>query len=216
MRLLVLGGTRFIGRALVEEALARGHDVTALHRGVTGRLPDGVDVRTADRTDPGALRRALGDDRWDAVVDTWAQAPRVVADAVEALAGRVEQYAYVSSRSVYRWPIPPGADETAPVVDATGADAELVWVDEADLEAAGARPWDQLPCWVPETGDLVGLMATRADAAHDAGLVCRPVEESVGDTWSWLQAEGWPAQRPDRPTVGLPPEVEAALLGAAH
>jgi hypothetical protein len=67
---------------------------------------------------------------------------------------------------------------------------------------------------VPETGELVGLMATRAEKVHDAGLVCRPVEETVAGTWAWLQAEGWPAARPDRPPVGLPEDVEAALLGA--
>ena len=74
-------------------------------------------MRRADRTSPAELRAALGDDTWDAVVDTWSAAPRVVADAAELLSGRAGHYGYVSSRSVYRWPIPVGADESAPVVD---------------------------------------------------------------------------------------------------
>ncbi len=65
MRLLVLGGTRFVGRAVVEEALARGWEVDAVHRGVTGALPDGARALHADRTDPAgpggrARRRHLG------------------------------------------------------------------------------------------------------------------------------------------------------------
>jgi 2'-hydroxyisoflavone reductase len=117
MRLLVLGGTRFVGRAVVAEALARGDEVTAVHRGVTGSLPDGVTTLHADRTDPVALAAALHGGDWDAVADTWAGAPRVVADAAALLADRAERYAYVSSRSVYVWPPRVGGDESGPVVD---------------------------------------------------------------------------------------------------
>ena len=69
MRLLVLGGTRFVGRAVTTDALARGWDVTALHRGRTGHLPAGVRVLHADRTDTHALAAALGQQQWDAVAD---------------------------------------------------------------------------------------------------------------------------------------------------
>src|ERR1700730_3354532 len=137
MRVLVLGGTHHVGRAVVETALARGDDVTTLNRGVSGHQPPGALALHADRTDPAALRAALssaprgsaargsgprgsgprGGGTWDAVIDTWSGAPRVVADAAALLAGRAAHYGYVSSRSVYRWPIPPGAGESAPVVD---------------------------------------------------------------------------------------------------
>jgi nucleoside-diphosphate-sugar epimerase len=131
MRLLVLGGTHHVGRAVVETALARGDEVTTLNRGVSGHQPPGARALHADRTDPAALRAALssepgGDGAWDAVIDTWSGAPRVVADAAGLLADRATHYGYVSSRSVYRWPFPVGGDESAPVVDGdpAGADGE--------------------------------------------------------------------------------------------
>src|ERR1700678_2802169 len=117
MRLLVLGGTHHVGRAVVEEALARGDQVTTVTRGVSGAPAAGVDARYADRTEAGQLSAAIGDDTWDAVIDTWSQAPRVVRDSAALLADRVGHYGYVSTRSVYSWPVASGADESAPLVD---------------------------------------------------------------------------------------------------
>src|SRR4051794_28588961 len=108
MELLVLGGTHHVGRAVVADAVARGWRVTALNRGQSGVLPDGATRLVADRTDAEQLRSALGDRSWDLVVDTWAKAPRFVADAAELLAPRVGRCGYVSSRSVYTWPPAPG------------------------------------------------------------------------------------------------------------
>src|SRR5262249_44483454 len=108
MRLLVLGGTHHVGRAVVEAALARGDQVTTLNRGETGKDVPGAQVRRADRTDAAQLRAALGDDTWDAVVNTWSWAPRVVSESAALLSGRAGHYGYVSSRSVYAWPIPAG------------------------------------------------------------------------------------------------------------
>lgn len=325
MRLLVLGGTRFVGRAVVEDALARGWDVTALHRGVTGALPGAVAALHADRTDEQALARALGDGTWDLVVDTWAGAPRVAGTAARLLTGRTGAYGLVSSLSVYVWgehvdetsPLvegDPGAGETDYAADkrggelavlaqaadallaraglilgpyedvgrlpwwlgrtarggrfvapgrpdrplqyvdvrdlaawllsaleqgrtgpydvtgpsghattrtlleacvrASGGTAEPVWVDEAALEAAGAQPWTQLPAWVPEHGEFTGFLESDPAAAAAAGLVCRPVAQTVDDTWAWLQAEGWPPPRPGSPAPGLPEELEARLLAS--
>jgi len=121
MRLLVFGGTHHVGRAVVEAALARGDQVTTLNRGESGRDVPGAEVRRADRTDSAQLRAALGDDTWDAVVDTWSFAPRVVSESAKLLSGRAGHYSYVSSRSVYVWPFPAAADESAPVVDGDAA-----------------------------------------------------------------------------------------------
>ncbi|MER6303050.1 NAD-dependent epimerase/dehydratase family protein [Kitasatospora sp. NPDC001539] len=114
MRLLLLGGTKFVGRAVAEEAVARGWEVTALNRG-TRPAPEGVRLLVGDRTAEDSLA-ALAAGEWDAVVDTWSWAPAAVRDSARALNGRVGHYAYVSSRSVYDAPLRAGADETAPVV----------------------------------------------------------------------------------------------------
>jgi 2'-hydroxyisoflavone reductase len=101
-------------------------------------------------------------------------------------------------------------------VAATGSDARLVWIPEDDVLAAGAQPWTQLPVWVPEGGDFAGFLESDATKARAAGLRCRPVEETVADTWAWLQALGPAPQRDDRPVHGLPAELERALLAAAR
>jgi 2'-hydroxyisoflavone reductase len=116
VRLLVLGGTHHVGRAVVEVALAAGHAVTTVNRGSVAPA-DGVDARSADRRVEGELESALDGGSWDAVIDTWSHEPVVVREAARVLSGRVGHYGYVSSRSVHTWPIPSGADESAPVVD---------------------------------------------------------------------------------------------------
>ncbi|MFD0856384.1 reductase, partial [Actinomadura adrarensis] len=121
MRLLILGGTEFVGRAYVEEATARGFGVTVFNRG-TNEAPDGVTVLLGDRKAPGGLA-ALEQGEWDVVVDTWSWAPAAVRDAAELLKDRAGRYVYVSSRSVYEFPTAAGADESAPLVDGS-ADEE--------------------------------------------------------------------------------------------
>ena len=327
MRLLVLGGTHHVGRAVVEAALARGDDVTTVNRGVSGKDVPGARARRADRTDQAELRAALAGDTWDAVVDTWSRAPRVVSDAASLLSGRAGHYGYVSSRSVYRWPMPAGADESAPVtggdpaseqaddyaaakrggelavlehfdgpsvlaraglilgpyelvgrmpwwlrrierggdvlapgprdmpiqyidcrdlaawllhaagarisgafnavsrpghatmesllgaaVAATGSDARLVWADPEVIEAAGIQPWIELPVWVPPDGEDAAVHDGDVSAIYAAGLTCRPVQETVADTWRWLQAEGDPPVRDGGLKHGLDPDREREVL----
>jgi nucleoside-diphosphate-sugar epimerase len=107
MRLLVLGGTRFLGRAVVAEALAAGWDVTTLTRGVSGAPPAGVDARTGDRTTEAGLA-VLDGGRWDVCVDTSGFVPRDVLAGARRLAGRVGHYVFVSSLSVHPgWPMDP-------------------------------------------------------------------------------------------------------------
>jgi 2'-hydroxyisoflavone reductase len=328
MRLLVLGGTHHVGRAAVEEALARGDQVTTLTRGVSGPSAPGAVALHADRTDPLALRAALGDATWDAVIDTWSGAPRVVLDSATLLAGRSGHYGYVSSRSVYQWPPAVGLDESGPVVAgeagseasddyaaakrggelaalegfgtdrtvlaraglilgpyeivgrmpwwlrrierggdvlapgpadlplqyidcrdlarwllhaadegiagtfntvsrpghatmaslldaaiaATGSDARLVWVPPEVILAAGIAPWTELPIWLPPDGEAAGLHSGDVSAVYAAGLSCRPVEETVADTWAWLQREGDPPVAPGRPAHGLDPGRERDVL----
>ncbi|MFC7898103.1 SDR family oxidoreductase [Streptomyces sp. NPDC057381] len=122
MRLLVLGGTEFVGRAVVEDALGRGWEVTVLHRG-RHAPPPGVRALRGDRTAPDGLAALTGDGTWDAVVDTWSAAPRAVRDSARLLRDRVGRYVYVSSCSVYAWAPPAGYTEDAPLVEGASADA---------------------------------------------------------------------------------------------
>ncbi|SBT37072.1 NAD-dependent epimerase/dehydratase family protein [Micromonospora auratinigra] len=328
MRLLVLGGTGFVGGAVVREALRRGWTVTVFNRGLHGELPAGVRRLRGDRTVPDGLAALTGGE-WDLVVDTWDGAPRAVGDAARALLGAVPQYVYISSGSVYAVPVPAGVGEEAPTVEgdanavdgdyaqlkaggeraatavfgdrallvraglilgpgedigrlpwwlhriarggevlapgprdlpvqyvdvrdlagwlldrgaagaggaynvisrsghttmgglldaavaATGSDAVLRWTDPEPILAAGVEPWNDLPIWIPEGHEYRWLQERGVEKAYAAGLVCRPVAETVADTWRWLGEVGRvPARagRPARAAVGLDPAREAALL----
>lgn len=328
MELLVLGGSGFVGRAVVDEGLARRWNVSTLNRGT--RTPvAGVNALSGDRASPDGLA-ALGSRRWDIVVDTWSWAPIAVRNAAEALVGRAGRYVYLSSRSVYTFPVTAGAGEGAPrvaasaadtgfddyarakagaenavteafgdrsllvraglilgpgedvgrlpwwltriarggdvlapgdpeagiqfvdardlarwalsaaerglggpfdvvspighatmggllraCVAATGSSAVLRWANEDAIAAAGVEPWTQLPIWLPQGEAHDTMHGADVSKAVSAGLDCRPVEQTVTDTWHWLQSIGGVApQRQDRPAVGLDPRTEGRILSA--
>ncbi|MDX2558465.1 NAD-dependent epimerase/dehydratase family protein [Streptomyces sp. TX20-6-3] len=329
MKLLMLGGTEFVGRAVVEAALARGWEVTVFHRG-RHAAPEGVTSLIGDRTTGPEGLAALATGSWDAVVDTWSAAPSAVRDVARLLADRVGRYAYVSSRSVYAWPAPAGLDEDGPLVEGsaddgdvpyaeakrggelaataafgadrtllvraglilgpyenvgrlpwwlgriarggpvlapgpaslsvqyvdvrdlaewtldavaaglsgpynlvsppghvtmgdlldacvrvTGSGADLRWTAPEALVKAGVAPWSELPVWLPPGEMYDAMHAADVSRALAAGLRCRSAEETVADTWAWLESVGGTApQRPDRPQVGLSPEREAEVLAA--
>jgi 2'-hydroxyisoflavone reductase len=100
MRLLVLGGTRFLGRGVVDAALAAGDEVTTLTRGVSGEPPDGVEALHGDRSTPDGLDVLRGR-QWDAVVDTSGFVPNVVGRGAALLADAVGHYVFVSSINAY-------------------------------------------------------------------------------------------------------------------
>ena len=135
----MLGGTQFVGHAVVVDALARGWDVTVANRGQSGAAASGAQAVVLDRTVDGAFD-LLGDARFDLVVDTWSGAPYVVRDAARALAARSGRWVYVSSRSVYAWPIPVGGDESAPLTEADpDADVTEYAADKRGAELALER-----------------------------------------------------------------------------
>lgn len=333
MRLLILGGTQFLGRHIVDSARRRGHALTLFNRGRTNPTPiAGVEQVRGDREHDLSL---LAGRRWDAVIDTSGYLPRIVRASAAALADSVETYAFVSSISAYDAFPRPGLDEDAPtapdppadeedvtghygelkaacersvedvlpgraliirpglivgphdpterftywvrrlavgdrvlapaapdqpvqLIDArdlaewivrmaergatgvynatgpadrltlgrmleriraaTGARANLVWVQEDQLADAGVAPWDELPLWLDldRNPDLRGFLAVDVGRALAAGLGLRPLEDTVLDTLAWVRERGEDA--PARPAgallppAGLAAEREADLL----
>ncbi len=163
MKLLVLGGTEFVGRALVEEGLARGWEVTTFNRGnhaADPRVEAIVGDRRAglDRLDPRV---------WDVVADTWSWEPSTVRDSARFI--HTDRYVYISSRSVYTWPRPPGSTEDSPTVEAS-AD------EESHDDYARAKRGAELA--------VLDAFGDRAVLAR-AGLILGP-RENIGRLPYWL------------------------------
>jgi nucleoside-diphosphate-sugar epimerase len=119
MKILFVGGTGNISTSCVEWALGRGHEVGILNRG-RRPSPFGPEVAllAGDRDEPGTLRQAAAASRWDMVVDFVAFRPSQVDAAVEAFDGRVGQYVFISSASVYQKPpARPVITEDTPLVN---------------------------------------------------------------------------------------------------
>ncbi len=109
MRILVLGGTRFVGRSFVEEALAGGHEVTLFNRGTTH--PELFSDLETLRGDRGRDLTALSGRSWDAVFDPSCYLPRLARMSAEALLDHAGHYTFVSSLSVYADEATLGQDE---------------------------------------------------------------------------------------------------------
>ena len=125
LRILILGGTGFIGPNQVRYALARGHKVSVFNRGKTnpGELPAGVEHLEGDRN--GKLDALKGRD-WDAVIDNPTTLPRWVRDAAAILKGHTDHYMFISTISVYSDNSKVGADETAPLIELKDPTVEQV------------------------------------------------------------------------------------------
>jgi 2'-hydroxyisoflavone reductase len=334
MRVLVLGGTWFLGRTVVEEALQRGHEVTAFNRGQSGPDTPGVRSVRGDRTNASDIAALLDHGPWDAVIDCSGMVPKNVLACARSLVDAAPRYAFVSTVNVYKgWPVDPLSEgspirdcepdasdepdspsekwndqyarlkagceravscvyEDAALVlrpgviigpyeyigrlpwwlrrldrggrvlapglpgrqiqpidardiaifildavtlsvygtynlaapmghgtfsqflaicrDATRSNAELVWVDDDFLTSRGVTMWTELPLW----RTYVGTWSVDAEQARRVGLVCRPLRETVMDTWRWLTEGGTPVNSFRAREIGMHPEKEMALLAA--
>ncbi|MEV4500868.1 NAD-dependent epimerase/dehydratase family protein [Streptomyces klenkii] len=115
MRILIMGGTWFLGRSVAQEALELGWQVTTFNRGRSGADVPAVEVVRGDRTNPVDLARLAAAGPWDAVIDTSsaALAPRDVLAGATALEGVAGRYVYVSTVNAYRgWPSDPLAEDS--------------------------------------------------------------------------------------------------------
>jgi 2'-hydroxyisoflavone reductase len=198
MKLLILGGTRFLGRHLVESALGRGHEVTMFNRGrLNPELFPEVERLSGDRD--GQLD-ALRGRSWDAVVDTSGYLPRVVRDSARLLADAAGHYTFVSSISVYSDTRAPGVDEGRDVARIT----------DEELREAEALPQSELlsaPFFWERYGALKALCERAAEGEMPgrvlnvrAGLIVGPHDYSDRFTyWPRRVAEGGDVLAPGDP-----------------
>lgn len=188
----MIGGTRFVGKHVVEQALARGHDLTIFHRGQTGRelFPD-VEHRTGDRDSD---LSALSEGRWDATVDTCAYVPRQVHELADALDGRGGQHLLISSVSAYAEPHGPGIDE----------DAALLELDDPTVEEVTGETY----------GGLKVLCERAAVERHGPStLLVRPTFVVGPDDYTW-RFPWWVARiaRGGQVPVPGPPDAPAQVI----
>ncbi|GAB2818763.1 NAD-dependent epimerase/dehydratase family protein [Streptomyces daliensis] len=340
MRVLVLGGSWFLGRAVAGEAVSRGWHTTTFSRGKSGEDVPGAHVVRGDRTDQVDLARLATHGPWDAVLDTSSAdfPPKTVLASARALHGTAARYVYVSTVNAYRgWPdeplteeselldAPPTADEdfgrlpegwdgpdwyygrqkagaeravlstfgaehsvilrpgvilgpreyigrlpwwllrasrggrvlapgspeasiqpvdvrdvadfaldqaaataggaynvTAPIgretmggllnacMEVTDSTGRLVWAPHELLTEHDVQQWTELPLWRTHAG----VWAVASTAAQRAGLVCRPLAETVAATWSWMRQGGTPVDHPRWAEQGISEEKEAKILAA--
>jgi 2'-hydroxyisoflavone reductase len=335
MRLLVLGGTRFVGRAVVAAGVGRGWEVTTFNRGVSGADVAGARALRGDRTQAGNVVRLLEAGPWDAVVDTSGYVPRETLAVCKCLEPVADRYVFMSTVSVYHgWPVEalsegsevlycpadagpeygedvedgptrygyqksgcelavmqtfgasrstilrpgvvlgpgeyvgrlpwwlrrvafggqvlaPGSPSrpiqpvdvrdlaafalaaaerdisgvynvAAPIggatfrgmlqacAEVTRSDAEFVWVADAKLLAQGVRQWSEMPLW----RTFPGVWQVNPGAALVAGLSCRPLAETVADTWSWLQGSGDALDDERASEIGITRERERQILAS--
>ena len=170
MKLLILGGTRFLGRHLVEAALARGHEPTLFNRGRTApELFAGVERLRGEREGDLALLRRRS---WDAVVDTCGYLPRIVRRSAQVLRDSVDRYLFVSSISVYADSATAGQSEQAPRALLPDAECEDIPNHYGALKAA---------C----EDEVLALFGERATLVRP-GLIVGPFDPTGRFTY-WVQ-----------------------------
>ncbi len=187
MKLLILGGTRFLGRHLVDSALARGHEVTLFNRGKSnpGLFPQ---VRTIHGDREKDLDQLAGQ-RWDAVIDTCGYFPRIVHLSVDALKESVGQYVFISSISVYADFSKIGIQEN----DALGTLSDET-IEEITNESYGPL---KVLC-EQAVQDVFGVQAVIVRP----GLIVGPHDPTDRFTyWPVRAARGGDVLAPDRPDV---------------
>jgi 2'-hydroxyisoflavone reductase len=182
MRILIIGGTRFVGRYIAQAAADAGHDLTLFHRGKSGAglFPDATHVIGDRNGDLAGLRSA----EWDATVDVSAYRPRQVRSLAEALDGRSGRHQYISTTSVYQPPLPPNFGEDAPLVELPDPNIEevtdqmygglKVLCERAALDAHGPDTTVIRPTWVIGPHDYTGRLTWWVNRLARGGEVLAP------------------------------------------
>ncbi len=234
MRLLIIGGTRFLGRHLAQQAMDRGHELTLLHRGRSnpGLYPQAEHILADRDADLSAL--TTPGRHWDAAIDTCAYFPRQVRALGAALAGRVGHYQLVSTISVYAEFTQPGQDETAPLATLAEPEVQAVTGETYGglkvLCEAAAREHFGDRCLVARPGLLVGphdptdrctwwvrrMLRAQAQAADSEVLApgdpAAPVQcIDCRDAAAWMLLQ---AERGTTGTINLDGPADPTTMGA--
>jgi 2'-hydroxyisoflavone reductase len=334
MRILIIGGGRFLGRAFAAEALVAGHQVTVFNRGLRSVDLDGVEVVRGDREKSEDIERLVasapvpadGGPVWDAVVDTCGYKPKVVGASARALQDKARAYLFISSLNAYAdWAarpvrdgspkqecgpeetegeygplkagceravlecfpdrticidaglilgphetsgrltwwlkriarggevlapgdpnrrigpidardiasfglrcieyghygafptVGPGTETMADMLEAcvreTGSGARLVWAGDEILQVHKIPEWSGLPAWATVNGEAAAVWDVHSERAAEAGQRCRPIAETVRDTWAWLRdVDGLEDEDGRINGHGIAANVEAAVL----
>ncbi|MER6998708.1 NAD-dependent epimerase/dehydratase family protein [Streptomyces sp. NPDC000410] len=193
MRILVMGGTWFLGKSVVDGALRRGWEVTTFNRGRSGRDAPGTEAVHGDRTSREDLQQLAVQGPWDAVIDTSSSElpPRDVRLAAQALRDRAARWVHISTVSVYAgWPhrtltedatlldCPPDADETHGHTGADGSPTKYGF-QKAGGERAIAESFDDRavflrPGVILGPGEYVGRLPWWLNRAHRGGRILAP------------------------------------------
>jgi nucleoside-diphosphate-sugar epimerase len=194
-KILILGGTGFLGPPVVERALARGHTITLFNRGKSNAdlFPDVEKIR-GDR-ERGELDGLKNDRRWDVVIDVWANDPAVVVPMAELLAKRTDYYHFVSSIAAYADYSKIGMDETAPTrIDRTGYGGNKAKSEKALTDLLGNRVGICRPCAIMgPRDDSLSYHYWLSHLAKDEEFVAPGTGEDafvqyvdVGDVANWI------------------------------
>jgi 2'-hydroxyisoflavone reductase len=179
MDVLVIGGSVFLGRAVVSEALKQGADVTVFNRGKSGATPDGAHQLIGDRTVDADLEQLRGR-HFDVVVDTCGYVPADVARSAKVLTGSADHYAFVSSINAYPgWPEDPDYTARGPHDGNPDATREDV---PADLDPGASYGWLKVGC------ELAVARAFGPDrsASLRGGSIVGPDDRQVGRLPWWI------------------------------
>lgn len=167
MKLLIIGGTRFLGRHLASDAIARGHEVTLFNRGL--HSPEGLSGAETIHGDRNRDLAKLKGRRWDAVVDTCGSVPREINAVAEVLSQSIGHYTFISSQSVYADVSVPGINETAPVKTLTAEQLETAnQVDSSGQTSA------------PNYGDMYGGLKALCEQAAEEAMPNRVLNVRAG------------------------------------
>jgi nucleoside-diphosphate-sugar epimerase len=198
-KILVLGGTGWLGREIAAAAIRAGDSVTCLARGDSGDIPSGATLERSDRSKPGAYDAVAGTD-WDDVIEISWENP-FVRGALDALAGRAAHWTLVSTISVYASHSVAGADETAELLepsDLSDYGQAKVAAERDSAARIGERLLIARPGLIAGPGDRsdrFGYWVARFAASNDDALIPMADGRSVQvidvrDLASWIAAAG--------------------------